>query len=358
MTVAVKQIVHMKEGTDGTSYANASYLQKQVLSLTKPLKEKALRELYEKEQPTTICIADLGCSSSELNSLSLICELINTIEKHRRELGNGPQEYQVYLNDLPGNDFNNIFRSLGSFEDMIQQQMRDDFGHCFVNGVPGNFYGRLFPSKHLHFVPAGIEGNMRNIYIAKTSPPNVLKAYYNQYGKDFSTFLRCRSKEVVARGMMVLTMIGRRSKELYSKESCNLWDFLAAAFSDMVNEGLIEEEKVNTFNLPLYFPSAAELGFWVEKEGSFTLKKVHVSEVNWKTTMQFKDCTKTFDHNDFAKLIRAVTEHIIVNHFGEHVIEELFHKYTENVKASMAKEKNVFTNVTMVLARKDESTTV
>ena len=84
----------------------------------------------------------------------MVYELIDSVEEARRKLGSGHhQDYQVYLNDLPGNDFNTIFRSLRSFEDMLQEQMRDNnFGHCFVNGVPGTFYGRLFPSKHLHFV--------------------------------------------------------------------------------------------------------------------------------------------------------------------------------------------------------------
>ncbi|KAL2922768.1 Salicylate carboxymethyltransferase, partial [Bienertia sinuspersici] len=80
---------------------------------------KSLKELYQKEQPINICIENLGCSSSELNSLSLIQELINTIIVESSEMA--PKSI--------------------SFEDMLRQQMRDDFGHCFVNGVPGNFYG-------------------------------------------------------------------------------------------------------------------------------------------------------------------------------------------------------------------------
>ncbi|KAL2930432.1 Salicylate carboxymethyltransferase, partial [Bienertia sinuspersici] len=79
---------------------------------------KSLRELYQKEQLTTICIADLGCSSFELNSLSLIRELINTIIVESSKM-------------VPKK----------SFKDVLQQQMREDIGHCFVNGVPGNFYG-------------------------------------------------------------------------------------------------------------------------------------------------------------------------------------------------------------------------
>ncbi|KAL2929823.1 Salicylate carboxymethyltransferase [Bienertia sinuspersici] len=76
-------------------------------------------ELYQKEQPTIICVTDLGLSSSELNSLSLIRELINTIIVESSEM---------------------VPKSI-IFEDMLQQQMRNDFGHYFVNGVPGNFYG-------------------------------------------------------------------------------------------------------------------------------------------------------------------------------------------------------------------------
>lgn len=123
-----------------------------MLSLTKLVKEKAIRELYCREHPATICIADLGCSSSESNTLSVVSDLIETVEDARRDIGNGPVEYQVYLNDLPKNDFNTIFQSLSSFKDKLKQQLGDDFGHCFVNGVPGSFYGRLFPSNHLHFV--------------------------------------------------------------------------------------------------------------------------------------------------------------------------------------------------------------
>ncbi|KAL2895618.1 Salicylate carboxymethyltransferase, partial [Bienertia sinuspersici] len=137
MATELKQAFRMKEGTSET--------------------KEALRGFYGKEQPTTICIADLGCSSADQNNLNLIYEFIDTIEKARIELelgNNGLQEYQVYLNDLPRNDFNTIFRSLGNFEAMLKKKMGDNLEHCFVNGVPGSFHGRLFPSNHLHFVHA------------------------------------------------------------------------------------------------------------------------------------------------------------------------------------------------------------
>lgn len=365
MTTEIKQVFRMKEGTGETSYAKASYIPKQVLSLTKPVKEKAIRDFYCMKLPATICMADLGCSSAELNTLNLIIELIDTVEKARRELGNEHHEYQIYLNDLPGNDFNTIFRSLGRFEDKLKQQMGDGLPNCFMNGVPGSFYGRLFPSNHLHFVhssyslhwlsqvPEGIQNNKENIYIARTSPPDVLKAYSDQFEKNFSTFLQCRSEEVVAGGKMVLTVLGRKSRELYSKEACYMWDLLANALNDMVLEGLIVEEKLNEFNIPEYPPSAEELGFLVAKERSFTLDQVHVSEISWEASEFYEESSSmTFDHYDFFKCMRSVAEPLLISHFSDAIVEEVFERYKQNIEASMSKEKNVFINITVSLTRK------
>ena len=72
--------------------------------------------------------------------------------------------------------------------------------------------------------------------MASTSPPEVLKAYYEQFQQDFSLFLKCRSEEQVAGGRMVLTVSGRRSDDPSSKECCYVWELLAMALNDMVFE--------------------------------------------------------------------------------------------------------------------------
>ncbi|RHN42066.1 putative salicylate carboxymethyltransferase [Medicago truncatula] len=132
--------------------------------------------------------------------------------------------YKVFLNDLPGNDFNNVFRSLDTFKENLQAEMETEMVPCYFFGVPGSFYGRIFPNKSLHFVhssyslkflskvPDGVDNNKGNIYLASTSPSSVIKAYYEQYRKDFSFFLKCRALELVEGGSLVLTFIGKKKR--------------------------------------------------------------------------------------------------------------------------------------------------
>ena len=54
----------------------------------------------------------------------------------------------------------------------------------------------------------GVALNKGNICMAKTSPPEVQKAYYTQFKRDFTLFLRSRAREVVPGGCMVLTFLG------------------------------------------------------------------------------------------------------------------------------------------------------
>jgi jasmonate O-methyltransferase len=104
-------------------------------------------------------IADLGCSSGP-NALRVISEIVEAINATSSLLNHPtpPKELIFYMNDLFTNDFNNIFASLPSFNKKIRQQKSNYnnngniSSNCFVSAVPGSFYGRLFPTKSLHFV--------------------------------------------------------------------------------------------------------------------------------------------------------------------------------------------------------------
>ncbi|KAA8547402.1 hypothetical protein F0562_003734 [Nyssa sinensis] len=321
----VVEVLHMNGGIGETSYANNSLVQLKVISMTKPITEQAIADLYRSTLPRSLCIADLGCSSGP-NTLLVVSELIKAVERIRKKLGHQSLEFHVCLNDLPGNDFNTIFKSLSSFQEKMKKQLGSSFGPCFVTGVPGSFYGRLFPTNSLHFihssyslqwlskVPEGVENNKGNIYMASTSPPSVLKAYYEQFQRDFSVFLKCRSEELV---------------------------------------GIIEEEKMDSFNIPQYTPSPMEVKSEVQNEGSFAIDRLEATEVNWNAYDNEFCPSEAFKDGGYnvAKCMRAVAEPLLVSHFGEIIIDEVFSRYREIVANRMSKEKTQFINVVVSLTK-------
>ncbi|KAF2302334.1 hypothetical protein GH714_034131 [Hevea brasiliensis] len=291
--------------------------------MTRPITEEAITDLCCGTFPKTLVIADLGCSSGP-NTLFAVSEIIKVVEKLCGKLGRQSPEYQVFLNDLPGNDFNTIFRSLPGFQERMKKQAEDGTRPCLFNGVPGSFYGRLFPSNSLHFahssyslqwlsqVPEGLEDNKGNIYMASGSPPSVLKAYYLQFQKDFSLFLNCRFNELVVGGRMVLTFLDT--------------------------------------------PSPFEVQSEIEKEGSFIIDRLEVSEVNWDAyhnEFNLADAFKDGGYN-VAKCMRAVAEPLLVGHFGfsDAIIEDIFRQYRVIVADRMAREKTEFVNVIVAMTKK------
>lgn len=122
--------------------------------MTMPIIEEAITDLYCNifSRTKTLNLADLGCSSGP-NTFLVISEVIKKIDKTRLKLGHDQSpEFQIYLNDLPGNDFNTLFVSLPKFLENLKQEMGSGFGPCFFYGVPRSFYDRIFAAKSLHLI--------------------------------------------------------------------------------------------------------------------------------------------------------------------------------------------------------------
>ncbi|XP_050228018.1 probable jasmonic acid carboxyl methyltransferase 2 [Mercurialis annua] len=370
------QVFHMNKGNGDTSYAKNSIVQNKIISIGKPVMEEAILEmLCNQNMPQGIGIADLGCSSGP-NALLVICDILRIISSKYEDLGCATPEFRVSLNDLPCNDFNCIFGLLPELYNKLKKENGVGFGACFVSGTPGSFYGRLFPSKSLHCIhsssslhwlsqiPPGLESNVRNpmnkgkIYISKSSPSFVLEAYSEQYRKDFSTFLKSRSQEIVAGGCMVLSFMGRRSSDPTTDESGYQWELLAKALMSMVAEGLIEEEKVDSFNAPYYAPCSEEIKMEVQEEGSFIIDRLEAFEIDWDGGSSPNDqmnvgFVAVSRGQRVAKTIRAVVESMLEAHFGSQIMDELFKRYGDMVDNYLAKTTTKYINLVISMFRKD-----
>ncbi|KAM1387975.1 hypothetical protein ACFX2I_016155 [Malus domestica] len=365
----VLQILHMNKGNGETSYAQNSKFQEKILSIAKPIVDEAVQKLLcSNIAPIgSMGIADLGCSSGP-NTFLLISEIIDAI-RATRSSSSSFTEFRVFLNDLFSNDFNTVFMSLPAFYNQLKEEHGAGLGSFFVSAMPGSFYGRLFPAKSLHFVhsssslhwlsqvpygldlqAAGKALNKGKIWISKTSPQCVLDAYSFQFHKDFSLFLKSRAEEIIGGGRMVLSLPGRSSSDPSTPECCYQWDLLAHALMTMVSEGLIEEEKVDSFNLPYYVPSEEELKMELEKEGSFIIDRLEAFEIDWDGGAEI---SVVASGQRVAKTIRAVVESMIESHFGKDTMDDLFRRYAELVADHFSKSRTKLLNLVLSVIRKD-----
>ncbi|KAF3502281.1 hypothetical protein F2Q69_00045639 [Brassica cretica] len=318
------------------------FLQRRVLSMSKPILVKNTKEMMTNlEFPKCIKVADLGCSSGQ-NTFLAMSEIVNTINALCQERNQNPPEIDCCLNDLPGNDFNTTFKFISFFNDKLTSNTP-----CFVSGVPGSFYSRLFPSKSLHFihsnysvnypskVPEGLEKNKMGVYITSSSPLSEYKAYLNQFQKDFNTFLRMRSEEMVSNGRMVITLLGRNTIDdpLY-RDCCHHLTLLSDSLRDLVIEGLVSASTVNSFNMPFYDPTEEEVKEIIRNEASFQINdlETHAFDLGHsKEESSLQSCRAKSGEKE-ANCIRAATETMLVAHFRDAInIDTLFAKYAHHV---------------------------
>lgn len=122
----------------------------------KPILEESIKMFHSTTLPFPSClkIADLGCYSGP-NALMAASNIIDIVaeEASRRFTDNETPIFQIFLNDLFGNDFNTLFNSIRASlkEKKKKKKGEKDGPTCLFNATPGSFYGRLFPSNFIHF---------------------------------------------------------------------------------------------------------------------------------------------------------------------------------------------------------------
>ena len=131
--------------------------------MIKPIME---REISQHLTPDTLKgengvfrIADFGCATG-INTLLVADTIVRAVQTTCTSHSVRLPEFQVYLADLPSNDFNSLLRSLPPHEQLAahkKDEAERGFSEppstrsYFAAAVCGSFYKRLFPPKSLHF---------------------------------------------------------------------------------------------------------------------------------------------------------------------------------------------------------------
>ncbi|KAJ0112243.1 hypothetical protein Patl1_01824 [Pistacia atlantica] len=270
------------EEMEDNSYANNSSQQKEVILKAKPLLQETMTEFYCNNFPDCIRFTDMGCSTGP-NALLPTWEILDALHKTCHSLNRKPPVLHVFLNDLPGNDFNTIFKSLpGFYERLKKGENQNEFLSCFIAAVAGSFYGRLFPPRFLHFV-------------------------FSSYSLHW------------------------------------------------LSKGVVEESKLDTFNIPMYAPSLEEVRHVIQREESYYINLLETFELSWDAGSNNGENSlegKYTRGKQVAMKFRPVVEPILVSHFGNDILDGLFQRLSIRVADCMEKGLGVHTNVIISLTKK------
>ncbi|KXG29437.1 hypothetical protein SORBI_3004G036100 [Sorghum bicolor] len=242
----------MADGEGEWSYSKNSRRPEIYFRETKPVVENAIKEVYTTLLPKTMIIGDLACAAGP-NTLLFMSSVISTIVEHCKSSRDDSVELQFFLNDLPGNDFNELFRLIEKFR---RPNITGERAHLppfyYIQGLPESYYNRLFPRESVHIFHSsyglhwrsqeleGLESwrktylNEDNIYITKTTTPFVVKQFQKLFYKDFSLFLKLRHEELVHGGQMVLIFNGRKDEDVYNGDLNKLFALVAIALKSLV----------------------------------------------------------------------------------------------------------------------------
>ncbi|KAI9379631.1 hypothetical protein POPTR_017G121800v4 [Populus trichocarpa] len=318
-------------GGDGPqSYTQNSSYQKGVVDaskekVTEGIKDKLdFKSLGFDSSNDTFRIADFGCSVGP-NTFFAVENIIEAVEQKYQ------CPFQVFFNDVTTNDFNTLFKTLHSNR------------KYFAAGLPGTFYGRLLPKSTLHLAyssyclqwlskvpnevvdsksPAWNKGSIQCDGLKK----EVTKAYSAQFQSDMNTFLNARAQEIVGGGLMVIIMAGLPDGIFMSQAGVGMYyDLLGSCLVDMAKLGEISEEKLDSFNLPLYYSSSTEIEEIIKVNGNFSIEIMDLlSHQIWQTS-------KKSNIDISVSGGRAVFQGLVEEHFGSEVVEKTFEHFAKKL---------------------------
>ncbi|KAL1531904.1 indole-3-acetate O-methyltransferase [Salvia divinorum] len=337
----------MNAGDGPLSYLQNSSYQGGTLDVARlAIEEEIETKLEFSSEQTSICIADFGCSTGN-NSFPAMHTIIEAIKRKHEFSYLKTLEFYVFFNDVAANDFNTLFRSLPPSR---------SYG---VAAVPGDFHRRLLPPSSLHFAyaswslhwlteapeaaadsgtPAWNGGEI--VYTRERK--EVCDAYLDQFGKDVVSFLKSRVVEMVDGGLIALLLPGAPAAWDPEKEytMVSLVEPLRSSLVDMAMQGRVSEAKIDSFNIPYYFPTLRQLMEIIERNPSFTVEKIETINATGNYTFPSIHARIAF--------FRAAHEGMLAHHFGGEIIDDLFDQYEKKLGASPIL-KNVENDKTLVI---------
>ncbi|CAK9137177.1 unnamed protein product [Ilex paraguariensis] len=92
----------------------------------------------------------------------------------------------------------------------------------------------------------------------------------------------------------------------------------------MILQGSFSEAKVDSFNLPIYYPPIKELEALIGGNSGFSIERMEIMKNPAKHVTMPSVRLRTL-------FLRACFEGLLENHFGSKIMDELFERYSKKV---------------------------
>ncbi|KFK27207.1 hypothetical protein AALP_AA8G349700 [Arabis alpina] len=351
-TTTLHRACSMQGVEDDVSYVNNSDSQALAITLSKPILISSLQSIKLFSNNSPIRITDLGCATGS-NTFTTVDTVVETLLRRYTAGGGSIPEIEAFFSDLPSNDFNLLFKLL------TEKQKVDSPTKYFACGVAGSFYDRLFPRGTIHVavslsalhwlsqIPEKVlEKGSKTWNKGKTwiegAKKEVVDAYAEQSDQDLENFLKCRKEEMVKGGVLFALMAGRpsgSSSQLGDQDTRAKHPFtitMEQAWQDLIDEGLIDEETRDGFNIPAYMRSPEEVAVAIDRIGSFKIEKME-----YMTVVEHSDAKKEEWKKDpvsygraRTSLVQAAIRPMVEAYLGPDLCNELFKRYENRVSTN------------------------
>ncbi len=241
-------------------YDDHSSLQRSSQALFAGWVRDAIASMALPDEPALLAVADYGCSEGR-NSIEAVGVVVEAWRRRRPA-----QPICAIHNDLPGNNFNQLFTRLHAPDasNYLQANGKRE-PNVFALAAAGSFYEPLLPpgSVHIALSNFGIQwmdrrpdvvvpdfiGYMRGAAEAQA-------AFARQADHDLTRFLQCRADELAPGGKLLVAVPGK-----HGKRSCSdgLYDMFDDACKDLVAAGVLDRACYERFLFPVYFRSLDEM---------------------------------------------------------------------------------------------------
>ncbi|CAL5029440.1 unnamed protein product [Urochloa decumbens] len=319
---AVKNVFCMEGGQGETSYINNSQVQSRNLEMAVDILKETLDTIRLPRRPEKLLTAaDLGCSCGQ-NTLFVADTIVQHMTDMYTSHGHAPPEFFFYFSDLPSNDFNILFHLL---PDHDSSTAAGDGGRrrrrsYFAGGVPGSFHGRLFPARSIDAFTSTF-----SVHWLSQVPREVMdrgSPAYNR-GKVFVHGAPAATGALKPGGAVFLLFLGQPAgadptdqgpvRLLYGTMFEDAW-------ADLVREGLIEKEKMDSFNVPLYAPTLDEVREAVG--GAFRINRLEMVTGSAPVVDRPGDASAV--GRTVANNVRSFVGALVDAHVGKAMADELF----------------------------------